>query len=126
MPLFHLIWSIFLIFLLVAWIWVLVGVIADIFASDDMGGGAKALWLLGVMILPWLGVLLYLLLRGDKMQERSRKAVEQAQEAQKAYIRDVAGTGVSAADEIEKLAALKEKGVLSEEEFAAQKAKLLA
>ena len=80
--------------------------------------------MLGVIIVPWLGVLVYLIMRGDAMQERSRKAAEELQEAQKAYIRDAAGT-VSTAEELTKLAELRDKGVISEEEFAAQKAKLL-
>lgn len=125
MPILHIFWSIFLIFLLVAWIWTLISVIADIFASEDLSGIGKGLWMLGVIIVPWLGVLLYLILRGDKMQERSRAAAEKLHEAQKAYIRDAAGA-TSTADELEKLAGLKDKGVISEAEFAAQKAKLLS
>jgi hypothetical protein len=125
MPILHIFWSIFLIFMLAAWIWVLIAVISDIFSSDDLDGWSKALWLLGVMILPWLGVLLYMILRGDKMQERNRKAVAAVEKAQKEYIRDAAGTH-STAEELTKLADLRDKGVISDEEFAAQKAKLLA
>lgn len=125
MPILHVFWSIFLVFMLAAWIWVLVSVIADIFGSEDLNGWGKALWLLGVMILPWLGVLMYLVIRGDSMQARNRKAAEKLEEAQKAYIRDAAGA-TSAADELVKLADLKDKGVISEEEFAAQKAKILS
>lgn len=125
MPILHVFWSIFLIFLLIAWIWTLVSVISDIFASEDLSGLGKGLWVLAVIVVPWLGVLLYLILRGDSMQERGRKAAEALQEAQKAYIRDAAGTA-STADELAKLAELRDKGVITEEEFAAQKAKLLA
>ena len=124
MPILHIFWSIFLIFLLVAWFWTLIAVVSDIFSSDDLSGMGKGLWMLGVIIVPWLGVLVYLIMRGDAMQERSRKAAEELQEAQKAYIRDAAGT-VSTAEELTKLAELRDKGVISEEEFAAQKAKLL-
>ncbi|RYH07299.1 SHOCT domain-containing protein [Tropicimonas sp. IMCC6043] len=125
MPILHIFWSIFLIFLLVAWIWTLISVVSDIFASEDLSGMGKGLWMLGVIVVPWLGVLLYLVLRGDSMAARAKKAAEEIQAAQKAYIRDAAGT-VSTADELAKLADLRDKGVISEEEFSAQKAKLLA
>ena len=124
MPILHIFWSIFLIFLLVAWIWTMISVVADIFASDDLSGMAKGLWILGVIIFPWLGVLAYLIIRGDEMQVHSRKAAEEMQAAQRAYIREAAGS-ISTADELAKLAELKEKGVITEAEFAAQKAKLL-
>lgn len=125
MPILHIFWSIFLIFLLIAWFWTLIAVVSDIFASHDLNGLNKGLWILAVIIVPWLGVLAYLIARGDEMQARARKASEDLQEAQKAYIREAAGA-VSTAEELSKLADLKEKGVLSEEEFAAQKARLLA
>ncbi|SHH29822.1 Short C-terminal domain-containing protein [Cognatiyoonia sediminum] len=124
MGFFDLIWSIFLIFLMVAWFWVLIAVVADIFRSKDLGGFAKALWIGFVIIIPWLGVLVYVIARGDKMQEHNAQAMSDMEAAQKDYIRSVATT--SPADELERLAGLKEKGVLTEEEFAAQKAKVLA
>ncbi len=124
MGFFDLIWSIFLIFLMVAWFWVLIAVVADIFRSKDLGGFAKALWIGFVIIIPWLGVLVYVIARGDKMQEHNAQAMNDMEAAQKDYIRSVATT--SPADELERLAGLKEKGVLTEEEFAAQKAKVLA
>lgn len=121
---FDIIWSIFWLFLMVAWIWVLISVVSDIFRSKDMNGLSKALWIGGVMLLPWLGVLAYLVFRGDKMEEHNRAALHQMENAQRDYIRSVAN--VSAADELERLAALKEKGVINEAEFEAQKAKVLA
>ena len=124
MGFFDLIWSIFLIFLMVAWFWVLIAVVADIFRSKDLGGFAKALWIGFVIIIPWLGVLVYVIARGDKMQEHNAQAMNDMEAAQKDYIRSVATT--SPADELERLAGLKEKGVLTQEEFAAQKAKVLA
>ena len=120
---FDIIWSIFWLFLMVAWFWVMISVVSDIFRSKDLNGLSKALWIGGVILLPWLGVLAYLIIRGDKMEEHNRAAMAQLEDAQRDYIRSVAT--VSAADELERLAALKEKGVLSEEEFAAQKAKVL-
>lgn len=120
---FDIIWFIFWMFLMVAWFWVVISVVSDIFRSKDMNGFAKALWVGFVIIIPWLGVLTYLLLRGDKMEARNIETMEKIEDAQRDYIRSVAQ--VSAADELERLAALKEKGVLNEEEFAAQKAKVL-
>lgn len=115
--------SIFWVFLMVAWIWVMVGIVSDVFRSHDLSGLAKAIWILFIIAVPWLGVLSYLLIRGDKMQERSKAAMGEIEAAQKEYIRKI-GT-VSAADEIEKLANLKEKGAITEDEFAAQKSKVL-
>ena len=120
---FDILWSIVLLFLLVAWFWVVISVLADVFRSRDMRGISKALWVLFIILIPWLGVLAYILIRGDQMQENQEQAVKQIEDAQRDYIRGVAGT--SPATELEKLAALKEKGALTEEEFAAQKARVL-
>lgn len=122
--LFGIIWSIFLLFLLIAWIWVLVSVVSDIFRSKDMNGLSKAIWLGFVIIIPWLGVLSYIVIRGDKMQAHALDAISREEEARRNYIRSVVQS--SPADELERLVALKEKGVLTEDEFAAQKAKILA
>ena len=92
MGFFDLIWSIFLIFLMVAWFWVLIAVVADIFRSKDLGGFAKALWIGFVIIIPWLGVLVYVIARGDKMQEHNAQAMNDMEAAQKDYIRSVATT----------------------------------
>ena len=118
------IWSMFVFFLMIAWIWTLVGVVSDVFRSQDLGGAGKALWVLLIIMIPWLGVLAYILVRGEGMQKRSLEALQHASEAQRAYIQSIAA--VSPADELVKLSGLKDKGVISEEEFAAQKAKLLA
>ena len=123
MPLFDLMWSMLAFFLLVAWIWVVVGVIADIFRSDDLGGAAKAFWVLFVILIPWLGVLIYIITNGDRMAMRSLEAAEERDAATRAYIQDAAGA--STADEIKKLADLKSSGVISDAAFEAQKAKLL-
>lgn len=123
MPVLDVLWSMLVFFLFIAWIWVLISIIGDIFRSDDMGGGAKAIWVLLVMVLPWLGVLLYLIFRGDSMAQRSVEQMEAAEAARRAYIQDAAGT--SAADELSKLASLKDSGVLSAEEYASLKAKVV-
>ena len=121
----NIIWSIFVIFLLVAWIWVIIGVISDVFRSSDLSGLAKGLWVLFIIVVPWLGVLAYLIIRGKGMQERSAQAFVDAQDAQRAYIQNIAGSPTSTADELAKLAELNEKGVISDTEFETQKAKLL-
>ena len=124
MPLLHMLWLMFLFFLMIAWIWVIIGVISDIFRSKDLGGWGKGLWALFIIIIPWLGVLSYLVVRGGGMQERTLHAIMEVEKVQRAYIKEAAG--VSTADELTKLADLRDKGVLTEEEFKAHKAKLLA
>jgi hypothetical protein len=124
MPLLHVLLSILQFFLLVAWIWVVVAVISDVFRSKDLNGVERALWVLGIIIVPWVGVLVYLYIRGDSMAERSAQAAAEVEEIRRAYIRDV--TGQSTADELAKLAELRDKGVITEEELQAQKGKMLS
>jgi hypothetical protein len=112
--------SMFYFFLFFIWIWLLILVFGDIFRSHDLGGLAKALWVIFVIVLPYLGVFVYLIARGHKMGEH---AVE-AQQAQRDYIRSVAGA--STADEIARLADLRSQGVISEEEFQRLKAKVVS
>ena len=122
-PLLSVFWWMLWFFLFVMWIWLLISIFGDIFRSD-MSGWSKALWVIFVILLPLLSVLIYLIANGGKMQERSVKQAAAMREAQDDYIRSVAG-GTSAADELEKLARLHDQGKLTDEEFAAQKAKLL-
>jgi hypothetical protein len=123
MPFLQLIESIFLIFLMIAWIWTIIGIISDVFASDDLSGLAKGIWVLLVIIIPWLGVLAYLIARGEGMRERRAQGILNAEEIQRAYFQKLAGA--STADELAKLAELKKKSVITDAEFDAQKAKLL-
>ena len=123
MPLLDLFFAMLWFFLFFIWIWLLISIFGDIFRSDK-SGWAKAGWTFFVIILPLLGVLIYMITNGTEMTERSMKQVADAEKAQRDYIQSVAG-GQSAADEISKLAALRDSGALTEEEFAAQKAKLL-
>jgi hypothetical protein len=125
MPLFDLFWTMLWLFLFIAWIWLLISVYADVFRSDDMGGGKKAFWVVFVTVLPYLGVLVYLLARGGSMNERMARQAIRAQEARESYIREVAGPLPSTADEIDKLVRLHDKGAISAAEFEAQKKKLL-
>ena len=124
MPLFDLFWSMLWIFLFIIWIWLLISVFIDIF-RNDISGWVKALWVIFVIVLPFLGVLIYLIVHGDDMQERAMNRAMGQQAAQAAYIQDVAGSG-STADELEKLKGLHDRGVLTDDEFAAQKQKVLA
>jgi hypothetical protein len=127
MPLFDLFWSILWLFLWFAWIWLVVMVVFDIFRSDDLSGWAKALWALFVIVIPWLGVLVYLIARGDSMGRRRLEEMAAREQATRRYIQTVATTaGASTADELAKLAELRNSGVITEEEFTAQKAKILA
>jgi len=114
-------------FLFVIWIWLLITVFVDIFRSHDMGGVAKALWVIFVIILPFLGVFVYLIARGSKMHERAARDAAQQQQAFDEAVRQAAGTpGNSTADQLSKLADLKSQGVLTDAEFEAQKSKILA
>jgi hypothetical protein len=124
MPLLDLFWTMLWFFLFIMWIWLLISIFSDIFRRD-MSGWAKAGWVFFLIVLPLLGALVYLIANGGDMQERTVKDYQAMESAQKDYIRQVAGTG-SAADELEKLAGLRDSGVISEDDFAAQKAKLLA
>src|SRR5271165_6230172 len=114
-------------FLFIIWIYLLIIVFVDIFRSHDMGGGAKALWVIFVIILPFLGVFVYLIARGGKMQERSANEAAEQQKAFDAYVKQAAGTsGDTTADQLSKLSGLKSQGVITDAEFDAQKAKILA
>jgi hypothetical protein len=117
-------WTMLWFFMFFIWIWLLIGIFGDIFRSDDLGGWGKALWTLFVIITPFLGVLVYLIARGKGMQERSIRDAEAADAATREYIKQAAGT-TSKADELAKLASLRDQGVLTPAEFEAQKAALL-
>jgi len=107
------------------WIWLLIVVFSDLFRSHDIGGWAKAFWVIGIIILPYLGVLLYLIIRGHKMAEHAQQAAAAQDAAAKAYIQQAAGTTGSTADEIQRLADLKSQGIISDAEFETGKAKAL-
>ena len=123
-PLLNIFWTMFEFFLWVVWIWLLIWVFIDIFRSRDLSGWAKALWVLFVVILPFLGVLVYLIARGGKMHERAEQQAAQQDQALRAYVQESAGT--STADQLAKLADLRDRGVISAEEFDREKAKVLA
>ncbi len=104
-------------FLFFIWIWLLIVVFGDIFRSHDLGGFAKALWVIFVIVLPYLGVFVYLIARGHKMSEHAVEAAQAQDAAQRAYIQSAVGAAPSTADEFARLADLKSQGVISDAEF---------
>jgi hypothetical protein len=125
-PLLGLFWTFLWFFLWIAWIILLFRVFIDIFRNHKMGGFGKALWSIFVIILPFLGVLIYLIAHGKDMQQRDIDSAQAQQQAFKEYVRDAAGTSGGTADELATLADLRDRNVISAAEFEQQKAKLLA
>jgi hypothetical protein len=118
-------WTILYLFIFILWLSVLFRVIWDIFRSHDLSGGAKAAWFLFILILPLLGVLVYLIARGGSMHERDIRMAQAQDQALRSYVQGMAGHG-SPADELAKLADLRAKGVINDGEFEQAKAKILA
>ena len=119
-------WSFLWFFMFFIWIWLLIIVFGDIFRSSDLSGVAKTLWVLFVIVVPYLGVFVYLIARGHKMQAHAAEEASRQNAMMQQYIKDATGSGKSSADEIASLADLRDKGVISDEEFQAAKAKALA
>src|SRR5262245_11504564 len=118
-------WSFLWFFLWFIWLWLLIIVFSDIFRSRDLSGWGKALWTIFVIIVPYLGVFVYLIARGHKMQEHRVQAMQDQDAAFRQYVQSATSSG-SAADEIARLSDLKDKGVITEAEFQQAKAKALA
>ena len=112
-------------FLFILWIWLVITVFADIFRSDDLSGWGKAGWTLLIILLPYLGVFIYLVARGRRMGEHAVKEAQMRDEAMRDYVRQAAGTP-STAEEIQHLADLQRGGQISAEEYERAKAKILA
>jgi len=109
--------------LLFMWIWIAIGVVLDIFRSHDLSGPLKAVWCLVIVIFPLIGVLIYLLARGQGMHERSAQQAARQQQAFQQYVREAAS---SPADDLTKLSDLHDRGVLSDAEFESAKAKIVS
>jgi hypothetical protein len=109
--------------LLFIWIWIAIGVVVDVFRSDDLSGWGKAAWLLLIVVLPLIGVLIYLIARGHKMSDHAVRHAREQDAAFRQYVRSAAGTP---ADDVEKLEDLRNRGVISEEEFQRAKQKALS
>jgi hypothetical protein len=126
-PLLDAFWTILEIFLWVIWIWILITVFADLFRSHDLSGWAKALWFLFVLLIPMIGVLAYLIVRGGSMHERAVQRAQQQDQALHDYLQQAASQSpANTADQLEKLASLRDRGVISGQEFDQEKAKVLA
>jgi len=122
-------WSLLYFYLFFIWIWLLIRIFGDIFRSQDLGGWSKALWCFFVIVLPFLGVFVYLISRGRQMNEHDIEAVQAQEEAFRGYVRNevaAVNSGSSDADQLAKLASLKADGVIDEAEFTALKAKVTA
>ena len=125
-PLLNVFWTILELFLWVIWFWILITVIIDIFRSSDLSGGAKALWFLFVLLIPLIGVVVYLIARGDKMHERAERQAQQQDEALRKYLQDEVAAPSSPADQLTKLADLHDRGKITDQEYEREKAKVLA
>jgi hypothetical protein len=124
-PFLDVVWTLLIFFAWVIWFWLLITVFADIFRRHDIGGGTKTLWIIFVIILPFLGVFIYLLTQNDGMTERNQQRMERAQAQSADYIRSVASSG-GAAGEIEKAKGLLDSGAITQAEYDAIKQKALA
>ena len=124
-PLMGAFWTMMWFFLWIIWLVLLFRIFADIFNSDDLGGGGKTMWVIFVVVLPFLGVFVYLIARGNQMSQRSIDHARAQQQEFDSYVRDVASPA-SSADELAKLVDLQKSGVITDAEFQQQKAKLLA
>ncbi|MEV7959430.1 SHOCT domain-containing protein [Streptomyces sp. NPDC058316] len=131
-PLLNLFWTMLWFFLWIMWLFLLFKVIADIFRSDDLGGWGKAGWLVVALLLPYLGVLVYVIVRGKSMGKRDVKEAQDREAAFKAYVREAAGATEAHApkesrhvDDLARLAELKDRGAITDEEYQRAKTKLL-
>ena len=122
-PFMDVLWSMLIFFFWVIWIWIVITVLIDVFRRHDIGGFAKALWVIFVIILPWLGVLVYLIVEHDGMRERGMQQAQAQKEQFDQYVREAAG---GSADEIAKAKQLLDQGAITQDEFNALKAKALA
>ena len=123
-PFLDILWTMFIFFLFIIWIWILITVFADVFRRKDIGGGMKAIWIIFVILLPYLGVFIYLIAEGHKMAERDAEQMQAARAQGDAYIKSVAGS--SAADQIAQAKQLLDSGAITQGEFDSIKQKALA
>ncbi len=123
-PFLDVLWSMIIFFLFVIWIWILITVFADVFRRHDIGGGLKAVWIIFVIVLPYLGVFIYLIAQGHGMAERNAEQMQAARAQQDQYIKSVAGS--SAVDQIAQAKQLLDSGAITQAEFDTMKQKALA
>ena len=125
-PFLNILWTMIIFFAWVSWLFILFRVIADIFRRHDTSGWGKAAWLIFVIVLPFLGVLIYLIAHGDDMAKRDLEQARAAQANMDDYVKSVAGSGGGAAAEIDKAKQLLDSGAITQVEFEAIKAKAIA
>jgi Short C-terminal domain/Phospholipase_D-nuclease N-terminal len=119
-------WTIFEIFAFIVWFWLLFVVLTDVFRSSDLSGWGKAAWTIFVLFLPLIGILVYLIARGPSMHERAARQASQQDEAFRRYAREAAGSQPTSADQLAQLADLRQRGVISADEFEQEKTRVLA
>jgi hypothetical protein len=122
-PFLNILWTMIVFFAWVAWIWIVITVLIDVFRRGDIGGWGKAAWVVFVILVPFLGVLVYLIAEHDGMRERSERQVKAQQQAFDSYVRETAG---GSATEIAKAKELLDAGAITQAEFDAIKAKALS
>jgi hypothetical protein len=125
-PFLEVVWTLFVIFAWVIWFWLLITVFADLFRRHDIGGGKKVVWVIFVILLPFLGVFVYLISQGHSMAERNMKQARAEKAQMDDYVRSVASSGGGSAAEIEKAKQLLDGGAISQAEYDALKAKALS
>jgi hypothetical protein len=125
MPFWEVLVSIIWFMLLVAWFWLLIVIIGDLFRDRSLSGFAKAMWCIFLIVLPWIGVLCYLLVRGHTMGERANQEAAENEKAFRAYVREAAGSSGTVADELAKLSDMRDRGVISPADYEAAKARVL-
>jgi hypothetical protein len=118
--------SMFWFMLLIAWIWLVISILTDIFRDRELSGGGKALWTIFLIFLPWLGALMYLIVRGDSMNKRTQDAARAQHEQMATYIKETAGTSASVTDQLKELSELRSSGAISDAEYDQAKLKILA
>jgi ABC-type multidrug transport system fused ATPase/permease subunit len=119
-------WSMLWFTLFFFWIWTVIMVFSDVFRSDDLSGWGKALWTIFIIFLPFLGVFVYLIARGNSMQERSMREASQRDQQFRSYVQETASSSTSTAEEVARLSELHAQGVLTDAEFQQAKSKALA
>ena len=125
-PLLNVFWTIFEVFLWIVWFWILITVFIDIFRSRDLSGSAKAVWFLFVLLIPLIGVVVYLIVRGGEMHERTAQVLQAQDASYDGYHAQNGTRSSSTADQLAKLADLHDRNVISDQEFDQEKAKVLA
>ena len=117
--------STFWFMLLISWIWLVIAIFGDIFRDRELNGGKKAMWTILLILLPWLGAILYLIARGSSMNERAREVAQANEARMRAYVQDAAGS-TSVADQLRELAELRDSSVITPEEYEQGKRKILS